>query len=248
MAIQWILAYRYLSGRKLRTALTTLAVVFGVMVIFGMNTLIPSVMKAFEANALKGGGYVDMTISPRSGDSFATSVLEEVRGVDGVRVAQGILYRQVTLPVDFFDHNAATPDTVSSVALVGLDPETALQMKNYPVEQGRFLTPFNGEPSNGEPSNGEASDGAQSDSAACVITRALADSLGLKVGDALPLPTTRGEVTLTVAGIRPAAEVASQNEILITLGAAQQLLDAPGKINVIEANFNSGDVARQKEI
>ena len=37
MSIQFMLAARYLSGRKLRTFLTTLAVIFGVMIIFGIE-------------------------------------------------------------------------------------------------------------------------------------------------------------------------------------------------------------------
>ena len=41
MNIQFTLAARYLSGRKLRTFLTTLAVVFGVLVLFGMNIVLP---------------------------------------------------------------------------------------------------------------------------------------------------------------------------------------------------------------
>lgn len=37
LRLQLTLAARYLLGRKLRTALTTLAIVFGTMVIFGMD-------------------------------------------------------------------------------------------------------------------------------------------------------------------------------------------------------------------
>ena len=37
MTVSLKLAWRYMSGRGLRSALTTLAVVFGVMLIFGLN-------------------------------------------------------------------------------------------------------------------------------------------------------------------------------------------------------------------
>src|SRR5512133_3356367 len=100
MNVQWTLALRYLNGRKLRTLLTTLAIVFGVMVIFGMNTLIRTILDAFQTATLKGSTFVDLTISPRTGDSFSTSALDTVRGIDGVRVAQGILFRQVNLPAN----------------------------------------------------------------------------------------------------------------------------------------------------
>jgi ABC-type antimicrobial peptide transport system permease subunit len=41
-----------LWGRKLRTFLTTLAIVFGAWLIFAMNILMPTMLKAFEANML----------------------------------------------------------------------------------------------------------------------------------------------------------------------------------------------------
>ena len=41
MNLSFTLARRYLSGRKLRTFLTTLAVIFGVLVIFAMNSILP---------------------------------------------------------------------------------------------------------------------------------------------------------------------------------------------------------------
>ena len=45
MNLQLTLAARYLWGRKLRTALTTLAIVFGTLVIFGMNTILPAMLR-----------------------------------------------------------------------------------------------------------------------------------------------------------------------------------------------------------
>ena len=48
MNFQLTLAARYLGGRKLRTFLTTLAIVIGVMVIFGMGIYLPSFMDAFK--------------------------------------------------------------------------------------------------------------------------------------------------------------------------------------------------------
>jgi putative ABC transport system permease protein len=40
MTLQIMLALRYLNGRKLRTFLTTLAVMFGVLIIFSMNLIL----------------------------------------------------------------------------------------------------------------------------------------------------------------------------------------------------------------
>ena len=61
--INLILATRYLAGRKLRTALTTLAIVFGVLLIFGMNSMLPAFTAAFQSNILAVADLVDATVS-----------------------------------------------------------------------------------------------------------------------------------------------------------------------------------------
>ena len=99
MNLQFTLASRYLRGRKLRTTLTTLAVMFGVLVIFTMNLLVPTMIKAFQANMLAASDQVDMTISFRTGESFAPAALDQVTAVDGVRAAHGFLGRPLNLPV-----------------------------------------------------------------------------------------------------------------------------------------------------
>ncbi len=71
MNLQFTLAWRYLAGRKLRTFLTTLAVIFGVMVIFGMNIILPSMVAAFQANALAAGGVVDVSITHKDQRSLS---------------------------------------------------------------------------------------------------------------------------------------------------------------------------------
>src|SRR5262249_171520 len=69
------LAARYLWGRKLRTALTTLAIVFGVLLIFGMNILLPTMLAAFQSNMLAAAGQVDVTITHKTGEAFSPNVL-----------------------------------------------------------------------------------------------------------------------------------------------------------------------------
>ena len=72
MGIQLTLAARYLLGRKLRSFLTTLAVIFGVLVIFGVNILLPTMIQAFQANLLAASGQVDVTVTNKSGEAFAS--------------------------------------------------------------------------------------------------------------------------------------------------------------------------------
>jgi putative ABC transport system permease protein len=230
MNIQFTLASRYLRGRKLRTFLTTLAVMFGVLVIFMMNLLVPTMIKAFQSNMLAASAQVDMTISLRSGESFSPEALEQVKAVDGVNVAHGFLGRALNLPADFYDNDPQKADQVSTISLIGLDVDRAQTVRSYPLDagQGRFLTP--------------------NDTNAVVIAASLADMLNLKVGDALPLPTAQGLVHLTVVGIRPARTQPGNEELLVTLPEAQLLFNEPDRINTIEANYNTTDKTRRKEI
>jgi putative ABC transport system permease protein len=230
MNLQFTLASRYLRGRKLRTTLTTLAVMFGVLVIFMMNLLVPTMIKAFQANMLAASDQVDMTISFRTGESFSPAALAQVTAVEGVRAAHGFLGRPVNLPSDFFDNDPKKADRVSTISLLGLDVNSAQTVRSYTLQegQGRFLRP--------------------DDTTAAVIAASLADMLDLKVGDNLPLPTAQGLVQLTIVGIRPPRTLPGNEEVLVTLPEAQLLLNEPGRINTIEANLNTTDETRRKEI
>ena len=76
--LQVTLAARYLRGRKLRTALTTLAIVFGTLVIFGMNMILPTLLASFQSNMLAASGQVDVTITHKAGEAFPRSALSKV--------------------------------------------------------------------------------------------------------------------------------------------------------------------------
>lgn len=228
MNFQITLALRYLAGRKLRTVLTTLAIVFGILLIFGMNSILPAFINSFTANAMAMEGQVDVSVTSKTNGAFPESVLETVRGVGGVTVAAGTLERSISLPADFIDHDPATPDRVTSVTLVGGIPDDIRSVKAFNIIEGRFL---------------EAGD-----EEAAVISESLADDASLKLGDKLSLPTTIGMVDLTIVGITPKRLLPGSEELFITLDEAQKLLDMPAQINLIEANFDSLDEARRTQI
>ena len=221
MNFQITLALRYLAGRRLRTVLTTLAIVFGILLIFGMNSILPAFIHSFTANAMAMEGQVDVSITSKTNGAFPETVLETVRGVDGVSVAAGTLERSISLPADYIDHDPATPDRVTSVTLVGGVPDDIRSVTAFNIIEGRFLE--------------------TGDEAAVVVTQSLADDAGLKLGDKLSLPTTIGTVELTIVGITPKRLLPGSEELFVTLPEAQKLLDMPGQINLIEANFDSLD-------
>jgi putative ABC transport system permease protein len=118
MNLQLTLALRYLRGRKLRTLLTTLAIMFGVLVIFGMNSMMPGLMQAFQANAMAAAQEYDATITSKTGEAFSEEVIDQVKAVPGVRVASEVLERPIGLPVDYFDQDSNVPDRASAVTIL----------------------------------------------------------------------------------------------------------------------------------
>lgn len=217
--LQATLAFRYLWGRKLRTFLTTLAIVFGTLVIFSTNLLLPTMMEAFQTNMLAASGQVDVTITHKTGEAFSRSKLNRIRALPGIRIITGSLSRVVNIPQDYYNAQ------VNALTLNGIDPHDAELLRNYPIKEGRFLR--------------------SGDGRAAVISASLAETLALKLGDDLYIPTTEGGVKLKIVGLMQARTLPGNEEVLVTLSEAQKLLDLPDRINTIEINLVSTNDAER---
>jgi len=229
MNLQLTLAWRYLNGRKLRTFLTTLAVVFGVMVIFGMNIILPTMLAAFQANALAAGGIVDVTITHKTSGAFPADVADKLRGIDGIRAYSPSLGRTVNLPADFVDHDPAKADRITAISLLGIEPEAAQSLRAYLVQEpGRFLQ--------------------AGDTTAAVISQSLADAYGIKLGGTISVPSVNGDVSLSVVGILPPRATPGNEEVLVTLGQVQTMTSQPGQINTIDIALDTTDETQRAAI
>jgi len=217
--IQLTLAARYLLGRKLRTVLTTLAIIFGVLLIFGMNTVLPTMIAALQANVQGAEGNVDFTIASASGGAFDPAAAEKLRSLDGVRAVAASLQRTVNFPADFVDGNPTRPDTLVAVNLIGITPEVARAVRAYPIVSGRYLN--------------------DSDTDAAVITQTLADSFSVGLGDTLTLPSAAGTVNLTIVGLLPGRLGPGNEDVFVPLAQAQQMTGEIGKVNLIELNVEA---------
>jgi putative ABC transport system permease protein len=222
MNLQFTLAWRYLNGRKLRTFLTTLAVVFGVMVIFGMNIILPTMLQGFQANMMAAGGLVDATVTHQSGSGFPTDVAQKLDGIAGIRAYSPVLERTVNLPADFVDADPAKQDRVTALSLVGVNPDAAQSLHAYLIQEpGRFLQ--------------------ASDTNATVISQSLADAYGVKLGGTLKFPSVNGTESLSVVGILPPRTVPGNEEVLVPLAQAQAVTGQADQINTIEVALTSTD-------
>jgi putative ABC transport system permease protein len=212
-----LMGLRYLNGRKLRTALTTLAIVFGVGLIFAINLVLPSALSAFKQNMSNLTG-ADLTVTSVSGESFAPeTVLPAIRSVEHVQAVTGILRRSFSLP----NLSGSGLGSTTQITLVGIDPETAQSVRQYPVSEGRFL---------------EAGD-----TGAAMLPAAIADvAPDLGVGTTFPLITAGGLKIFTVVGLLAEEASASGPEIYVSLSDAQSAFNQRGLINTADISIAPG--------
>jgi len=209
-----LMGLRYLNGRRLRTVLTTLAIVFGVAMIFAINLTLPLILDAFKQNLSSVSG-ADLSVASVSGESFAPdAVLPRIAAINNVNAVTGILRRQFDLPV--LDGSLSTTPKVD---LIGVDPDSIQQVRQFVMSEGRFL---------------QTGDVGQA-----VIPAGLADfDAQLKVGMTFPLITAGGLKLYTVAGFVAEEGVPSSPQIYVTLADAQAAFNQPGLINTVEVSLN----------
>jgi putative ABC transport system permease protein len=213
------LAIRYLLARKLRTALTTVAIVLGVMIIFGFNGLLLAMRESLQQGIPAVADQADVIITSELRSGFSTDWVKKVATAEGVAVASGLLVRTILLP-DGLTLQSQTGAEVGALVICGVDPETIGKVGTLPLGQGRWLKP--------------------EDQEAVVIPAELARKNGLKTGDWLVLPSVSGIAKFKVAGTVSAGAAFGASAIYLPLVSAQKLLNQPGKINVIAAEFTPG--------
>ena len=101
-------ALRNLGARKLRTFLTSLAVILGIMMVAGTYVLTDTIDQSFDKIFTESNQGIDAVVTSReevetddnSEPSFSDSVLDSVRATDGVAKAQGGIFDQQVAILD----------------------------------------------------------------------------------------------------------------------------------------------------
>jgi len=212
MGIQLTLASRYLAGRKMRTALTTLAIVLGVTVIFGLNGLLPTILKAFTQTLVSSAGQVDISVTNASSGTFSPQVADEIHSVNGVDAVSPLLRRPITFPSGKYD--------ITGVSVVGIDPTAAARVRTFPIADGRFLAP--------------------TDSDAVVMSRDTAKALHLSVGQVFVAPSATGTARLKLVGVLSTPALPGAEEVFVPLPTAQGMFGDGEHVNEVEATFAQG--------
>jgi putative ABC transport system permease protein len=218
------LVVRGLLARKLRTILTSIAIVLGVAMVAGTFILTDQISSAFDDIFQAGNEKIDavvqrQTLFDSSGAEvppLPESIVEQVRRTDGVAVADGEVQGQGQLLVDGekVESTGGAPTLVISTIDPALNPSVAVE--------GRL------------PENpGEVA-----------LIKDTADRKDIRVGQSgVELATNIGAVPVKVVGIFTFGDkesVAGATFVLTTLRDAQKWFDREGEVSVVVASAEPG--------
>jgi len=216
MNFLFTLALRYLQGRRQRTLLTTLAVTIGVMLIFGLNGMIPALMGTLRQNLMVTANQADLEITSQARGVFGAQVVEGARTMQGVASARGVLARPLVLAGDL-GLPVRAGKAIDGVIVTGLE---STGLDGLLMTAGRNLL--------------------ASDREAVVITERLAQATGLGPGDTLRLPTVTGVRAYQVVGVAAEAPALRAEPVYMPLAQVQALFNLPGQINSIDVILKPG--------
>lgn len=211
-------ALAYLRGRKLRTVLTILSIIFGVALIFSMNLILPSAKEAFTRMISTTSGAADISMTSVTGESFPSEPLNTAATVKGVQAVTGILSRTITLPGQ---GASGSVGTASQLQLTGIDPATIGKVRDIVISDGRALN---------------------ADDKGKVLVPSTIASIApqLKVGASFPLITAAGLRFYSVVGLFTDQGKLTTPQIILPLADAQAAFNQPGLINAIDIKLEPG--------
>lgn len=224
------LAISYLKGRPLRSIMTILSIVIGVMIMFGLNGMAPAFENIFISSTQSMAlTEIDLSVTRRDGGFFRQEYEQNVGAIDGVASTASMLVRSVLAPIDHF----ATADGrgINTIQVYGLDTTITDETFDVVTAGGRRLA---------------AGRLMQSgDIQVVLISEKFAEGLGIGVGETVRLPGASGWLEFEVIGLLddPGLMLGSQ-QVFMPLPAAQDLLNAPNRVNIVMGRYEEGRDAR----
>ncbi|MDQ4082223.1 MAG: ABC transporter permease [Actinomycetota bacterium] len=228
---------RGLAGRKLRSALTAIAIVLGVAMISGTYVLTDTIDKAFSQIFEESYAGTDVVVKGQGADiefqgetaddpPVSEAVLERVRTLPGVELAMGGVYDETNTKILTKEGKAVETNGAPSLGF-GIDtsPEYA-RFNPLTLVDGRW------------PSGGNE----------VVIDEGTADKQGYAVGDTIRISTLQPAREFELAGIARYGEVSSLGTATFAVfetATAQELLDREGKFDLISVAGKDGVTPQQ---
>ena len=217
------LALRGLATRKLRSALTAVAVLLGVAMIAGTYVLTDQIRNGFEDLQSSVYAGVDVELTPK--EAFDTQfsaprpldarLIERVRGVDGVDAVAGQLDAPSGLVVDgkLKESSGGAGFMVVTSTPKPFDPTTNLDGKQ-PDGPGQIA-----------------------------MLRDTAESNGVELGDRVGITTRNGVEDVRIVGVYDLGGVSSLGDtgvVSAPLAEVQRWFDRQGQVNSIVASAREG--------
>ncbi|HEX6116605.1 MAG TPA: FtsX-like permease family protein [Solirubrobacterales bacterium] len=217
------IALRYLWARKLRTFLTSLSIVLGVMMVTGTYVFTDTIESSFDDIFTESNENIDAVVTAKetvesdddTAPAFDAKLLDEVRKVDGIELAEGAI---------------ADPQ----VAIIGTDgePTGTPGAPNFAFSAGSDLF----DPLDYEGRPPEADD-------EIVIDRQTSESQGYGIGDMVEVAGKEEASEYTVVGIGTLGEVDSfggASFAVLTLPEAQRIAGKEGRFDQIAVAAEDG--------
>lgn len=223
------LTLRSLASRKLRTALTAMAVVLGVAMISGTYILTDTIDRAFGDIFRQASANVDVAVTPHrevdspnsdQEDPIPASVLQRVQAAPGVAEARGDIFRNVTL-LDAKGEPMATSGVPTFAASVADD-----EFEPFDPVEGRLPR-----------TDGEVA-----------VDKGTADKKGFEVGQTVTVagdPGTRRYRLVGIAKFGSVDSLAGATVVLMTLRQAQVMTGTEGAFDTISAAAAPGTSPEQ---
>ncbi len=224
------LAISYLKGRPTRTIMTILSIVIGVMMMFGLNGMAPALQDLFISSTQSVAlTNVDLYVTRKDGSFFRQEYEQNVAAVQGVESTAAMIVRAVTVPPEHY--YTADGSEISTIQVYGIDTSVTDESFNVVTAGGRRLLAGRLL----QPGDGRVA----------LISQQFAQGLGIGVGDVVKLPGASGWMDFTVVGVLddPGLLLGNQ-QVFMPIGAAQELLNTPGRINTIMGRYAEGSDAR----
>ena len=224
------LALRGLASRKLRAALTALAIMLGVAMVAGTFMLKGSVDKAFDDIFAEANAGIDVTVQPKSafdtgfdlpesGAALPESLVGKVEGVDGVEKASGGISDSTSIAI--LDENG---DRIGPAG--GGPPQIAQSIQPEP------FNPFTWVEGSAPATDREVG-----------IDSITADEEDYEVGQKITISGVRGAKQYTLSGIGrfgSGVPLGGASFALFTLPEAQAVTGKVGELDNIDVEASGG--------
>ncbi|MBI4495162.1 MAG: ABC transporter permease [Chloroflexi bacterium] len=211
-----------MASRRLRALLTTAAVCLGVVAIMGSLSAIGAIRASLERAAADAAGRADLEVRALAEQGFPLAVVEQVRGLEGVRLVAPVLEKRTFLRGEGLQ---------GFVHLVGVDAAAEAEVHSLALRAGRWPGP-----------------GA----AEVALLDAWAAGHDIRLGTTVDLITREGFQSFEVVGLVSEAGLARRSfgrVVFVSLQTAQQAFGLGGRIThlalQLERPAEREQVARQ---